>query len=60
MRFDTDGYYEIFGFDHRTCGYDKWLGTATKAAALAIGAEIGRFMGYDRVTPDGWACKAPR
>jgi hypothetical protein len=60
MRIDTVGYYEIYGFNHSTGDYDKWLGTATIAAAILIGARVGGFVGHDKGTSDGWACKTAR
>jgi hypothetical protein len=60
MILDRVGYYEIFGYNRRTCNYDMWLGTGTVAAATAIKARLGGFLGYDKATADGWACKAKR
>ena len=54
------GYYEVFAYNPTTCNFDIWLGTGTAASAAAIGARLGGFVGYDKATADGWACKAKR
>lgn len=61
MILDTAGYYDIQGYNPLTCNYDIWLGTGTAAAAATIeGARLGRFLGHDKVTADGWGYKARR
>jgi hypothetical protein len=54
------GYYEIFGLNRSTVQYDQWLGTGTPAAAEAVAARLGCFVGYGEVTADGWACRAKK
>jgi hypothetical protein len=60
MSSNAGAYYEIFGYNRATYNYDIWLGTGTAAGAKAASARLGGFVGYSKLTPDGWACKANR
>lgn len=54
------GYYELFRYNPWTSKYDIWLGSATREVAERIGAQLGGFLGYEKPTADGWACKAKK
>lgn len=62
-RMSQIAFYEAFAFNHSTCEYDLWMGTAPLETIkrLGLAADLGYVLyGDASMCVDGWACKARR